>query len=477
MRSIPLLAALTSVLATAAFAQDQRFDLVVTDSDRPYGTPGYTFRVIPITVTDAEAFRVDAVQTIGTIDQVEIVDFIIFVEGQTVPEGAGVDYSSQAEGPDSVAYFFDNLPQEQNPTPLTSGQAGPLTTGNFQLVVAPYDFEGTGGDYTVTLELYGVTSPIAPVGPANAAELAALLNASGTSARLLVIGADGVARDMGQVSIATRGNRISFARVTNGPRAGSVVLSTNSAPGMMGEVFAWAEATGFRSTSYGRDDGTLEGSGLQIGADIPAGPDMVAGMSVGYTTINAEDAGFISEGSYRYAQPYLSYRSGDWHGTASLLLGRGSFEQSSAGGVGEADVTLTALAMEGGRDIPLAEGYTITPTLGLLHGREEVEGTSGTLTGTTGDVRFTQASVGARLTQRQGEGAVFAGLHADFLDQESATLLAQDMLSDDGWTGRLELGMEAEQQNGMMLSTGFELRGLGGDMRTLSGALQVALEF
>jgi hypothetical protein len=62
--------------------------------------------------------------------------------------------------------------------------------------------------------------------------------------------------------------------------------------------------------------------------------------------------------------------------------------------------------------------------LGLAHGVERIEGVSGTLAGAgTETVRFTQASLGAEISQSTGAGEIFAGLHADWLDTDTETAL------------------------------------------------------
>ena len=109
--------------------------------------------------------------------------------------------------------------------------------------------------------------------------------------------------------------------------------------------------------------------------------------------------------------------------------------------------------------------------------RDPLSGTVVVPSGTSSDVTFSQGSLGARLTHTSAEGTLFAGLHADYLTQETESVLARDLLAGDGWTGRVELGGEMGLGNGMDLSTSVELSGLGGDMQTVSGALRVALRF
>jgi hypothetical protein len=460
---------------SGAAAQDQTFDLTVTDADRPYGTPGYTFRVIPITVTDPASFRVDAVNTVGTIAPVGVVDFIIFGDGVLIPDGPGTSFGSHAFDPNSVGYFFDGSPNGQNPTPVTSGPAGPLTAGDFQLVVAPYDSSGTGGDYAITLELTGVTSSIAPV---TTSGLATLAGATGSLTRLAVVDIRRTARLRGQDSLATRDEVLSFTRVADPDTGGvAVTQSTMDSVQMMGNVYTWIDFTGFRAEddAGGRD---YSGRGLQIGADMAIGTDMVAGLSFGVQDLDASVGAVSQDGVLRYIQPYFAYRSGNWAGEASLIWGWGDYTQTSGGGTGEGETRLAALTFDGGYDFALGNGLTATPTIGLAHGRERIEGVGGTLAGAgTETVRFTQVSLGGEVRQTMARGEVFAGLHADWLDTDAATALVSDLLVDDGLTGRLELGLSTEIGGGLMLDTSVQLSGLGGDLQSTGGSLRFAFRF
>lgn len=305
--------------------------------------------------------------------------------------------------------------------------------------------------------------------------------AAGTTGRLIVVGADGIARDAGLVSLATRDDQLTLTRVADstatGSGIGTVTASTSNMPGMIENIYAWAEVTGFYTGDYGSGDGSARGAGLQIGGDIEVGPDMVAGVSLGYSDIDVSDTGTTTEGSYAYLQPYFAMRSGVWHGTASLIYGQGDLDESSGAGDGSAEVTLAALTLEGGYDHALRSDLTLTPTVGLIYGREDVSGTSGTLAGTSSDVTFGQLSLGSRITYTTADGTVFAGLHADYLDNQTDSAVAQDLLAESGWTGRIEFGGEMDLANGMGLSTSVELSGLGGDMQTVSGGLRVEFQF
>ncbi len=314
-------------------------------------------------------------------------------------------------------------------------------------------------------------------GPNTAEELSALLAASGGAARLVVLDAQGVARDMGTVSLAARDGQLSVAQVA-APGDGDLVLSSKSeTPGLVGNVYSWVQITGFDSNADTGPSG-INGAGFQIGADVAVGTDMVAGLSLGYSDINATDGATSQDGSLTFLQPYFSYRSGQWHGNASLIYGRGKFDQTSAGGDGTGKTELFAATFEGGYDVALRDGFTVTPMIGLIHGRENVRGTGGTLAGAgTARVDFSQASLGARLTYQQAGGTMFAGLHADYLDQDAGAVLTDQFLSENGWTGRIELGGSTDLGRGFGLSTSVDISGLGGSAETIAGGLRVSLSF
>src|SRR6056297_268355 len=309
-------------------------------------------------------------------------------------------------------------------------------------------------------------------------EMAQLTAAATTTGRIVTLNAGGLTRSRGQDSLTTRDEVLSFTRVAD-PETGSftVTQSTMDSAQMMGGLYTWVDLTGFRA----EDDGTnrsYTGRGLQIGADMEVMPDMVVGLSLGVQDLDATVGAVGQDGVLRYLQPYMAYAAGAWSGEASLIYGWGDFTQTSGGGTGEGDTRLAALTFNGGYDIALDQGVTVTPMLGLVHGVERVEGVSGTLAGAgTETVRFTQASLGGEVSQSTASGEIFAGLHAEWLNTDADTALVSDLLVDDGWTGRLEIGLSTEVGNGISLDTSVALSGLGGDLRSTSGALRFAFRF
>ncbi len=343
-----------------------------------------------------------------------------------------------------------------------------------------------GEDLTLVLTCQGTCEPelsfafdvigAAPLtfGPDAAVELASLVAASSGMDRLVVLDAQRVARDMGAVSLALR-------RAV--PVGDPVAVASKSAtpvliwPGLVGSVHSWAQVTGFDS-SAGSGPGGLTGTGFQVGADLAIGTDMVAGLSLGHASLTATDGTTRQEGGLTYLQPYVAWHPGPWHGHASLIYGRGDYDQTSISGAGAGETDLLAITFEGGFDRPLAPALTLTPTLALVTGRETVTGTSGTLAAAgTHRVDFAQTSLGARLTYLRPAGVVFAGLHADYLTQGTGAVLADGFLSEDGWTGRVEIGGSVDLGPGLGLATSVDLGGLGGAAQTLSGGVQLSLKF
>jgi Autotransporter beta-domain len=354
---------------------------------------------------------------------------------------------------------------------------GPLSGATFTLSPGQYVLVVDDGvsfvDGTFVVSLMGA---VFGWGPTVAEELGNFLAVSGGAARLVVVDAQGVARDLGAASLVARDAQQSPSRIA--PPGDDLVQSSKSATaGLVGNVYSWAQITGFDSNAES-GPGSISGTGFQIGADLAIGPDMVAGLSLGHSEISATDTASSQDGSLTYLQPYFSYRSGKWHGNASLIYGRGTFDQVSVGGAGTGKTELLALTFEGGYDIALKNGITFTPMIGLIHGRENVEGTGGTLAGDgTQHYDFSQASVGARFSSRRAGGTFFAGLHADYLDQDAGGVLTSAFLSEDGWTGRIEIGGSTELNNGLGLSTAIDISGLGGSAQTVSGGLRVSLRF
>ncbi len=147
---------------------------------------------------------------------------------------------------------------------------------------------------------------------------------------------------------------------------------------MIGNLYTWIDLNGFRAEDDDADRSFI-GCGLQIGADIPLSPDMVAGLSFGVQDLDSSTGAFSQDGVLRFVQPYLAYRAGVWSGETSIIYGHGDYDQSSSGGEGEGETRLGALTFSGRYDMALEQGMVLTPTLGFAYGVDEIEGVSGTV--------------------------------------------------------------------------------------------------
>lgn len=208
------------------------------------------------------------------------------------------------------------------------------------------------------------------------------------------------------------------------------------------------------------------------------GPQQLLGLSFGYRDVSAQSTGFAQEGSFTFVQPYYSFRQGSFSGSASLLYGEGEYTQTAAGGTGEGDLRLSSISLEGGRDIALGDGVTLTPTLGLTYGEVETKGRSGTLAGTgTTDSQFTQSSIGARLSRAVAWGTVTGGLFIDHVDRSTNNVAVNGLINDDGVSGRVEIGLEGMIGNRTGVNTALEISGIGQDMQQARGGVRFSLSF
>ncbi|MCO6382867.1 autotransporter outer membrane beta-barrel domain-containing protein [Oceanicola sp. 502str15] len=290
------------------------------------------------------------------------------------------------------------------------------------------------------------------------------------------VGASQIIVADGRSLISSRASDSFAARANSLP----YTLGTKTAPGgddwLKGNVYTWVDFNGF----YADDDSadrSFRGAGVQVGADMELSPGLIAGLSLGADTIATATGTFSHEGDMIYLQPYLAYRSGAWAGEASVILGKGSFDQSNAGTTGEGESRLRALTLRGSYDIAYA-GATITPSLGLTYGTQTVEGTGGALAGTgEQSVDFSQFSLGARYARPFGDGAYFVGVYADHSDTDAPTETVSELLVDEGWTGRVEVGGSFATRGGYGIDTSVQLGGLGGDLKQVSGGLKVSFRF
>lgn len=459
MRMIPLAAA-TMLLASGA-AQSQSIDGTTIGGGewvRPFASGTCCSGLGPVRYS-AQEFRVDAAGSYSLSSLQDSFDGYVLV------------YFGSFDPNDQSANFLAG-DDDGNGGIGTSDIAGMILDPNQTYIIVTTGFEnGDEGTFTTTISGPGLAF-------FGAEELEHLVAALGVTGRVVVVGARNNARSGGQDSLVSRNASPSFARVVN-PESGAVTItqSTQGGPGMIGNVYTWVDVTGFTAEddTAGRE---YSGYGLQIGADVALSPNMVVGLSIGIQDINATASGFSQSGELRFIQPYLAYSNGAWSADVALMYGHGDYTQTSGGGTGTGEAQLVALSFSGGYDFAIADTTTVTPMISLAHGQERVEGISGTLAGTgTETVQFTEASLGAELRQTISGGELFAGLHADWLETSSETAIVSDLLVDDGWTGRVALGLSSDFGNGLLLDTSLEISGLGGDLQQTSGALRLAFRF
>lgn len=471
LRNTAMVAVVGAVMGTSLSAQGTTLSFKIDDNDLAYTrNPGYTYEIVTVGVVDPNNFRLDAsnIVTTGTRPPGGV-GYALFPVGVTVP--TVFRWQDHRDDPNAVAARSEGNANNRGSITLRNRTAGPLTAGTYQLVVAPGDGNGRRGDFLFDLTLTGGSFVVLAAPPAGSVFSGSVAGAS----RLVVVDASGVARDAGAESLFVRDERLSFARTTGSDGEPVVTMSSMDSAGMMGNVYGWVELTGFYASDDDADR-SLRGHGLQIGADVALGPDMILGLSLGSSDITTDSAGTVIDGSLIYLQPYLAYRSGAWSGTASLIYGQGEFDQTGVGGDGSGDTELYALTFTGGYDIMLEPGLMATPMLGLMYGREEVQGTGGAVTGTD-SVDFYQVSLGGRLTHSFEGGEVFGGLHADYQDADSDTVLASDIIINDGFSARFEVGGSWDMGRGLALDTSIEFGGIGGSLNETSAALRATFRF
>lgn len=274
-------------------------------------------------------------------------------------------------------------------------------------------------------------------------------------------------RDAVAGSFASRDNTVFMS--TQGRDAGTGT--------MMGDTYVWMRVSGFRSEE---DDRSFSSPLLQLGVDVELNDNLLAGLSVGRANLDASSPDFSYTGQQTMVQPYLGWRSGDWHGTASLSLGKIDYDEiTHSGGTAAAEGDLRAFSAEVKRDIELGKGRTLTPTLGLSKGRVELASTSGSLAGSgVGEsVDFTRASIGAEWRQALSAGSLTLGLSGDYTDTNAPIALSSGEYDQNGWAGTASLGFQTELANGFSIDLGLSLGGLGQDFSEKSAWLEIGKKF
>lgn len=459
-----LLALLAGHAPLAAVAQDSdSVTLQFISGGLSYGfDPGFNYQVLPLTVTDGSAFGVDAVSLtqLGTgLPQTTSVLVYLFDVDTALPV-APENQLTHLTHSDLVLSLTDGAPNTEG---LVSATGVALAEGQYQMIVAPFDLIDQFGDQELTFNIEGGVLLLIPL---PATELAQMAEAGVVAGRLATGAAAGLAARQAQASFAIRS------------AASAPTMSSRGAPGLVGNLFTWIEASGFdaANSATGSD---VSGSGFQLGVDVQVAPGVLAGLSFGLGNLQARSAGFTQEGTLRFIQPYIARQQEALMLEASLLRGWGSLTQNSAGGSGSADTSLVALTASGRYEYDAWGPTVFAPNLSLTHGRQEVTGTGGTMSGTgTARVTFSEASLGADLSVTGltwGEPRI--GLYVDWLSDGAGRVVPEALLSDTGWSGRVALGLTAMHGQAVGIDAAVDIGGIGSDHRHLRGAVRVDFRF
>jgi len=454
----------------------------ITGDDPAYGfNAGYNYQVVDLTVTDAAAFTFDVTRLIRLDTDAPLTMNVLaylFRVGDVLPVNptSQLDHENAA---DAVARISDGNPNGEAPVTATDLAAGPLTDGQYQLVIAPFDLFGSQGDQELT---FSVTGGVLVLLPTAAQEMAQLAYSNGLGSRMAAGGAANTAGRQGRLSLATRNaagtHGFRRASVSGGLAVAASSRGTGPAPGLVGNTYTWIEITGFELDDSATDRAII-GRGLQIGADWGIGDTWVAGLSFAVDAISSSGAGFTQEGVLRTIQPYVALEAGAFHGEASLLWGWGDFTQTSIGGTGTGESELRAASLSIGYDFSAWGDTVLTPSFAALYGEERITGTGGTLAGAAEmRVAFTELSLGTTLSRGFGNGLDGSiGVYGDWVDIGGDGVLVDELFADHGWSGRVAIGLSGEMPNGLGIQTSVELGGLGSDARAIRGALRVAFRF
>ncbi|WP_170831420.1 autotransporter outer membrane beta-barrel domain-containing protein [Jannaschia faecimaris] len=295
--------------------------------------------------------------------------------------------------------------------------------------------------------------------PAVAAQLSALSQGSASLSRGIVIMAGEVA--------ATKAN--------DGLSTGTSTTTASSRGTDPTAINTWVKFTGFVVNG---NDLRQTATGFQLGGDMHVMSNLALGLSIGHSEVNSNAGGFDLSGDLTFIQPYLAYVNGPMRAEASLIYGRGDFEQVSLGGTGTADTTLVAATLSGAYDYVLAEGHTLSPMASLSYGKEESKGTGGTLAGAgTETTTFGRASIGARYTRAFDIGTAFVGAHADYDYSNGDANLIAGFDDDTGLAGRVELGVNAAITDRLNLRTNMSVGGLGTSTKDVAAGLTLSMSF
>ncbi len=341
---------------------------------------------------------------------------------------------------------------------ITNAFDGPFAEGQYVLVVSGFN-NGDSGEYALFLD--GV---LLGFGPSSSEQLSAL------EATIAQAGSQSLRVRVANVQAAVRESLVSRD-------ANPVLVSRGQAASFAGGVYTWLKA----SRAYTSEDGsTVAVPVLQFGADIAVSRTVVAGVALGYGDISATSPDLTIEGAEATIQPYVGWRTGDWHGYGSLTFGQIVYDSIVSGaGVAAADGDLLAVNANFARDFSLDGDRTLTPFAQISAGKVDITATAGTLAGVglQDRVEFQELRLGSMLASPLAGGTLTVGLSADYYHSSAPAGITTTQFNLTGWSGTMEVGYGLVTGAGLNVDTNLSVAGIGDDAVTLTGSLEVGFRF
>lgn len=219
---------------------------------------------------------------------------------------------------------------------------------------------------------------------------------------------------------------------------------------------------------------------LQVGADWSVAPNLVMGVALATARLSAANTEAVLAGDQVLLQPYLGWSAGDWHGRASVVLGRISYDTlETSGGTASAKGKMRAATLDIARDFRLADGAVVSPFAALHMGQITLTETAGSLaaTGVASAVWFHEARLGAAYSRKLGEGTAKLSVSLDHFDTNAPIDLASGSHDQTGWSGTVGFGYDTALGNGMVLNGSVKMGGIGSASRTAEAAVTFGWTF
>jgi hypothetical protein len=282
-------------------------------------------------------------------------------------------------------------------------------------------------------------------------------------------------------SFSTRDQALSFGLAPTESGTGDQIVTVSSqSPSMLGDMYLWIDVSAFRAEATGARN--YDANSFQFGADFAVSPNWVVGLSMGVSDLGADFAGGTTDGDALFVQPYVGYRSGPWSADLSIIVAQIDYNTTLGGGVpvllvGESD--MLAVNLQIAREMAMANGAMLTPSLSIEVGDEDYSGAS--IGSPVADTNFgwTEVSFGARYGFALGGlNQAYVGAYADYMSSDAPTsALLTTPFNIDGWSGRVEFGGSMSLNDRTTLSAGIQSGGFGSDLTSYSGNLELEIRF